>query len=342
MNRIIVICLISLFAWSCDNEIDVSADWKEVPVIYGLIDPAASFNYIRINRAYLNEEGDALTFAKESDSLNFEALTVVVTEFEDGIEKNTIQFERILGDTIGLTKDEGIFADQPNILYRSDYKFKNSDFRTTVEYRLLVVNDESGKVYRSTTFSPGFVEAKSPIRTSRRTINISDRENSAIAITYVEGPFVKSYDLVVRFRYEEFDSATPSITRTDSVDWVVFKNKETKRLTGYYEQSVITFGEIFYQLLAASIDEDPDKRRRPLDMAFIYYGGTEDLFTYINVNKPSIGIVQKKPEFTNIENGLGIFAGRYVSWYDNVEMRNEMKLNLKDSPITEPLNFVMD
>ncbi len=111
MNRIIVICLISLFAWSCDNEIDVSADWKEVPVIYGLIDPAASFNYIRINRAYLNEEGDALTFAKESDSLNFEALTVVVTEFEDGIEKNTIQFERVLGDTNGLTKDYDTYCE---------------------------------------------------------------------------------------------------------------------------------------------------------------------------------------------------------------------------------------
>jgi len=320
----------------------VTADWKEVPVIYGLIDPGAHYNFIRINRAYLNESGDALSFAKVADSINFEALSVVVTEFEDGIEKNSIRFERVQGDTIGLQKDTGIFAHTPNYLYRSDYKFKNSDFRTTVQYNLLVINDESGKVYRSTTFSPGFVESKSPIRTNRKSINISDRENNAMAITYIEGPFVKSYDLVVRFRYEEYDSATPSIVRRDSVDWIVFKNRETKRITGYHEQSVITFGELFYQLLASSIEVDPNKRRRPVDMAFIFYGGTEDLFTYINVNKPSIGIVQKKPEFTNIENGLGLFAGRYVNWYDDIEIRSEMKANLAESKITENLNFVID
>ena len=35
--------------------------------------------------------------------------------------------------------------------------------------------------------------------------------------------------------------------------------------------------------------------------------GTDDLQTYINVNKPFSGIVQERPVFSNIENGVGLF-----------------------------------
>lgn len=332
----------SLF-WSCSNEINVAADWKEVPVVYGLLDPAAEYNYIRINRAYLNKDGDALSYTGISDSIQFsEDLTVLVTEFQDGIERNTIRFEKVLGDTIGILKDPGSFAQTPNILYRSNYEFKASDFRSVYRYELLIINEKSGKQYRSSTFSPGFLESKSPIRTNRKSVNISDRDNGAIAITYVEGPYVKSYDLVVRFRYQEFKKDDPAQSKVDSVDWVVFKGKETSRITGYAEKSVVVYGKTFYQLLAASLQADTSLARRPLDMAFIFYGATEDLYTYINVNKPSIGIVQKKPEFSNITDGLGVFAGRYVNWYDEVEIRDEMKENLRDSEITEALNFIVN
>lgn len=329
--------------WSCSNEINVTAEWKEVPVVYGLIDPAAEYNYIRINRAYLNKDGDALSFAAVADSIQFdENLSVAVTEFQDGIERNTIRFEKVLGDTIGLPKDDGLFAQTPNVLYRSDYEFKATDFRSVYRYELLIFNEESGKVYRSSTFSPGFLESKSPIRENRKSVNFTDKDNSAIAFTYIEGPYVKSYDLVVRFRYEEFEKNNPTQVRRDSVDWIVFRGKETSRLEGYTEKSVVVYGKTFYQLLSASIETDTSLNRRPLDLVFIYYGATEDLYTYINVNKPSIGIVQKKPEFSNITDGLGVFAGRYVNLFDGVEIRSEMKENLRDSDITAPLNFIVD
>jgi len=39
--------------------------------------------------------------------------------------------------------------------------------------------------------------------------------------------------------------------------------------------------------------------------------GSEDLETYINVNKPITGIVQERPQFTNINNGIGLFSSRF-------------------------------
>ena len=40
--------------------------------------------------------------------------------------------------------------------------------------------------------------------------------------------------------------------------------------------------------------------------------GTTDLETYINVNQPITGIVQERPQFSNINNGTGIFSSRYT------------------------------
>jgi len=45
--------------------------------------------------------------------------------------------------------------------------------------------------------------------------------------------------------------------------------------------------------------------------------GTDDLQTYINVNKPFSGIVQERPVFSNIENGVGLFSSRFT--YDDIK-----------------------
>jgi hypothetical protein len=343
LNRLLLIVLFGLLLFSCENEIDVTADWKEIPVIYGLIDPAAEYNYIRVNRAYLNESGDALSYAGISDSIQFDELSVKVVEYEFGVEKNTIIFERVSGDSLGLAKDSGIFSYSPNILFRSNYQFKRSDFQSDLRYDLYVVNETNGKTYKSSTPSPGALESLSPVKSNRRSVNISDKDNSNMSISYREGIYVKSYDLVIRFRYEEYDKSNPTVRTVDSLDWKVFKGKETKNLLrGYSENYVIVPGVVFYQFLAANIKVDTNLQRKPLDMSFMYYGGTEDIHTYIEVNEPSIGIVQKKPEFSNISDGLGVFAGRYISIYDDVELRPEMKENLRTSERTAALNFVTE
>ena len=51
--------------------------------------------------------------------------------------------------------------------------------------------------------------------------------------------------------------------------------------------------------------------RIPGKIEIIVVAGGDDLNTFIEVNRPSTSIVQEKPEFTNITNGLGIFSSRY-------------------------------
>ena len=44
-----------------------------------------------------------------------------------------------------------------------------------------------------------------------------------------------------------------------------------------------------------------------LNIELFFTVGSEDLYTYMAVNEPFEGIVQERPVFTNINNGIGFF-----------------------------------
>jgi len=62
--------------------------------------------------------------------------------------------------------------------------------------------------------------------------------------------------------------------------------------------------------LNLSKDDDVVRYFNSIDMLMTV--GSEDLETYINVNKPITGIVQERPQFTNINNGIGLFSSRFT------------------------------
>lgn len=341
-HRHLLWMLLSMLGWltSCDNEIEVAAPWKEVLVVYGVLNPTDPVNYIKINKAYLNEEGNAIQYAGISDSLNPDSLEVKVLEFINGSFIREIDFEKVDGDSLGLSKEDGIFAGSPNVLYRSNYAFKASNFLQEFRYDLYVTNLITGNKLNASGKSVGSVEVFSPLQGSKPVINFGGEENSRIVFQYLEGRNAKSYDLRVRFRYEEWNINDSNLKRVDSIDWNIFSNKETISLRGFEERIVVATGKVFYELLAAKLKADPNIRRRPIAFDFYFYGGGQDLFTYINVSRPSIGIVQKKPEYTNINGGLGIFDCRHIYRYPNVALAPEMVGRLQRSNITAALNFV--
>lgn len=343
-NRLSILLLVicSLFSFhGCDNELNVAADWKEVPVIYGLLDPAASVNYIRINRAYLNQAGDAIQYASVNDSIQFESLTVKLVEKKNGIETNSITLEKVNGDKIGLPKDTGIFAHTPNILYKTDFKINATNLYDSYNYELIVINEKSGKIYRANADMVGAMFLVTPrLQRQDPTIFISDQDERFIYIDFQEGFKAAMYDLVIRFRYMEYSDDNPGAIKIDSLDWIVFSGKETQSRDGRGEQVINVKGANFYEFIKSRIEVLPNIKREAINMDFHFYGSGEDLFTYIQVNKPSIGIVQKKPEYTNIENGLGVFSSRHINRFNRILITDDFKTRLALSPITKELNFV--
>jgi hypothetical protein len=76
--------------------------------------------------------------------------------------------------------------------------------------------------------------------------------------------------------------------------------------------------------------------------------GNEDLKSYIDVNSPSTGLVQERPIYSNVSNGIGLFASRGTGWKKSLpivtggqnETPNQGTLTaLVESEYTYLLNF---
>ena len=59
--------MVALF-FSCSNDFEVNADWKDIPIVYGLLDIKDSAYYIRLEKAFLpdGEDANAMMFREAS------------------------------------------------------------------------------------------------------------------------------------------------------------------------------------------------------------------------------------------------------------------------------------
>ena len=333
---IIILCL-----WSCKNDIEIAAPWKETVVVYGLLDPASSVNYIRIQKAYLDPDGNAFQFAGINDSIYPTNLQVKLIVRKNGVTVDTLFPKLINGDDENIKKDTGLFSHSPNYLYKITGRIFDSRLiqggKEDYEYELRVKNPSTGYECSAKTFTTGLLEPLAPASSNSNPININDK--SFITIGYREGRNVKAYDMTLRFWYKETRISDTSVHANKYVDWFILKNQPTISLQGYEQKISSIRGSLFYELLNASIKPDQDIKRTALHCDISYYGAGEDLFTYIEVNFPSLGIVQKKPEYTNTSNGLGIFSSRYITAIKQIPIGSDMKFSLKTSIHTKNLNF---
>lgn len=327
---------------SCKNEIHVAAPWKETIVVYGLLDPAAPVNYLRIQKAFLDPDGNAYKFTGTNDSIYLYKLNVKLLVKLNGNVIDTIFPEYINGELEGIVKDTGLFSNSPNYLYKIKEQIKASRLSPNpedYEYYLEIKDPKTGYSCSSVAYTTGYLESLSPVTNNVTPITINSKPGTYLTIAYREGRNVKSYDMILRFWYKELNIKNPSDTQIKHVDWVLFKNRITSSLRGYEQKISSIEGHIFYELLNFSLFADTEIKRIPMYCDVDYYGAGEDLYTYIQVNIPSIGIIQKKPEYTNISNGLGLFSSRYNTSFKKIPISSEMISQLKTSEYTKNLNF---
>lgn len=109
MSKLWKLLVICFSLWSCNNEIKIAAPWKETIVVYGLLDPAASVNYIRIQKAFLDPEGNAFQFVQINDSIYPTNLEVKLFVRKNGAIIDTLFPQLVNGDNEGIKKDTGLF-----------------------------------------------------------------------------------------------------------------------------------------------------------------------------------------------------------------------------------------
>jgi hypothetical protein len=158
-------------------------------------------------------------------------------------------------------------------------------------------------------------------------------------VKFQEGKFARAYRVDMDIRIEEYKLDNPSEIVTKSIKWPLVNLGNTKGLSGFKSAEYQISSSGFFSALSQSLEVDPTVGRRLVNFDFTFYGISDDFNTFLSVSEPSISIVQKKPEFTNIENGLGIFASRNIRQYKDRNFNSIVVTALKQSELTRDLGF---
>src|SRR5688572_4434426 len=110
-----IIPILMLFS-SCEDDIDLTAPYKDIPVVYGLLDRNDTTHYIRIQKCYLADD-NAFLFAGVQDSNYYpSSLIVYILEFNSsGTQLDSIHLIQTINE---FPKDSGLFSSGNNILYK--------------------------------------------------------------------------------------------------------------------------------------------------------------------------------------------------------------------------------
>jgi len=325
----LILSVFALVFTACETDFDVNAEWEETTVVFGLLDKAKEIQFVKINKAFLGE-ADALQMAQHSDSVNYVPFNYNDSTGDLQVKLYKINFNdtidaRILKDTI-LLKDDGLFASDSNIIYYfntpedEDFLLKN---RT---YSLAIKNVKTGNtVSASTEIIKGFnFSAGIPSSSSNKlTFYVDGLGYRFPRFEWSDPPNAEIFQFNLRFHYTENEVEKELL-------W-------TQTALGSNANILILSGEDFFQFLANNKAFSTDEERKFIGIDIEMTLGTQDLKTYIAVNEPITGIVQERPQFTNINNGIGLFSSRYTK----VEGPFNLNLDSEKYIIEElDLNFI--
>lgn len=332
-----VLIIITLFFTSCTTEFDVIDEWQDITVVYCLLNQNDTVHYAKIEKAFLGT-ADAYDMAQISDSLYYKNLTVWLKKLgTDNVVIDSFLLEKtteIQKDSVDANGNPGIFAYDNNVLYKT-----NTSLSPAYKYKLVVENNETGKIVSGET------ELISPLYFSGgdipSIISMMNYDNfSKIYVTTV--PNSRIYNVSAKFHYYEVNVNNSEIIGNYTIDWNI-GSRVSNDANGGQEMTFDLSTGSFLKTIAANVPEKEENIIRVVDLNaldLIFEIGGEDLYTYMEVNGPSFGLIQEKPEYSNIENGIGLMSAIYKQTILNKKMTDRTVDSIAHSIYTSDLGFV--
>ena len=320
--------LIPLF-YACSNKLDVNAKWQDITVVYVLLNQHSDTNFVKITKAFLGE-GNALTFAKIPDSSNYpDKLDVKLEEYDVSsnipVLKNTYPL-----DTITIKNKQAgdsIFYYPYQLVYYTLVKL-DVDY----SYKLKITVKKTGKVITSQTLLVNPMNITDPHKGGV----VSILPNRGISLQFYSAKNGRRYQLLIRLHYSEYSS---SDTATKSVEWIVFNDFLSASLAGGDKEEPFYTGDGLYSVMKNQIPVNHNVTRHANYVDFLFTVAGDDLNTYMNVTAPSNSIIQERPTYTNIINGIGLFSTILTTELDSLRPSQVMRDSLKTNQYTKDLDF---
>lgn len=348
MKWIVSVFVVSVFLMlgSCSTDLDLTADWKDITVVYGLLDQGRDTQYVRVNRAFLGQE-DAAQMAQVPDSLKYKSASVRIDAYDaNGTMVNTMQFTKLTN----VPKDTGYFASAGHEVF-AYLTPGGSGLNTSHTYKLTVTNDETGKEVTAETKICSGLSISKP-RSSQTLYALANAqlepyESQNNYVGWTTGANTRRYQVYLKYRWiNVVFSGTDTIDVPDSVQIYLGEERGT-RLDGGESLKLNWGTQKFFDIVEDYIKKDANynanvyyRKSGSLDVIIQIAG--DELDTYMEVNEPSTGIIQERPEYTNMvsedNSAVGVFSARYtqVRNMDGITANSIKKLQTLDLLFCDP------
>ena len=319
---------VSLFN-SCKNDLDVNANYKNVLVCYGILNPYDTVQYVRVDKVFLGE-GNVIFSAQVNDSMSFAPgrLLVTIEQWNGGQHINTYQ---LYPDTT-ISRDSGMFSSPYQVLYRGTFPvLKDGSI-----YKITVTDLLKGTTVTAETKIPKDVAVINPVSINSP-LNLWDTTLFSIKFKTGENGF--RYRTYLRFHYtEQFVFDTTESTEK-YVDWD-FGEQDAGSTAGNVQLSISFRRHTFFDHLANTIPADPLVRRISGKIDLYFVGATDELANYVDVGSTNANSITPVPFYTNITGGYGIFAARNTTFSSGYWLDQNTVYYIHVDPEMQPLNFV--
>ncbi len=336
MNRVLVaLSAVFLFAYSCSNDFDLTAPWKEVPIVYAILSPADTAHYIRIEKAFLDPNTSALQIAQIPDSIYYPegAIDVFLEEVATG---KRFALSRVDGRLEGYPRKEGVFAASPNWLYKTKEKLTPGR-----RYRLRIVRKDGRPDVTAETTLPGnfIIQSPDPNLLPVRIAFLRDRSTNITWLCDSNGVY---FTIRFRIRIRE-NNLDGTLVKRDTLYWTpVPSTRRSDVLTGNgFLSTERILSESFYRFLVEKLPPAVNTFRRFEGIDITLEGGGREIERYLETAAANAGITGAElvSLYTNLSEGFGIFTGKNITTLNNVTVSPETINSMNERSPERDLNF---
>lgn len=317
---------------TCTTDFEVEADWKDIPIVYGFLSTQDTAHYLRIEKAYLEPGGNALEVAQIADSIYYgPEVEVMLEKIATG---ELFVLERVDGNLEGYVRESGVFANQPNILYK--IKKEDINLKTADEVRLTI---DRGVGKELVTAETAVIGDLSLVETLPRDPITLGGYNAELRIGWEVSTLAQLFDLRFVIHYLESRPDNPAVFEPKTLEFILDKSIEREdesNRVSYFLRS----GD-FFQFLSSNLTVlDAGVRFfQGIDIGLVAAG--EEFLELTKIGQANLGITSANevPVYSNLSEGRGIFSSTARALRENIPLGPVSLDSLRNGIFTRDLGF---
>ncbi|MFA6484591.1 MAG: hypothetical protein WCW62_18590, partial [Bacteroidales bacterium] len=296
-----IICL-ALVIHSCESGIDLIYESSGRPVVYCLLNPRDSVQYLRISRSFIlrgNPEGQVIP----ADSLVLDADFYAYLEQERPDGTREINYFELADIS---RRDSGMFPQEGLVVLKSHCKVEGGK-----EYGLYIHFPNIPKLVAGTATVVNPVEILDPNPLPGREVTIL--EDQGYLMRWTKSIKFAVYQPTIRFIFLEGDRNSQMLHEVDIPKALIYGDTDAGILTTY-----LNGAGFIDDLIANLAPPDSGMRRKIIGFDLLMAAGGAELAVFTRSGQNSVTSFTGLDEFSNMDGAVGIYSSStFTGAYNN-------------------------